>query len=60
MIHIDLIGLTACSIMLIHDLRIGVDPADGEFPEISAWLQRTKAMEKYREAVDKTGFTMFT
>jgi hypothetical protein len=46
--------------MLIYDLRIGVDPAEGEFPEITAWLERTKAVEKYREAVNKTGFTMFT
>jgi glutathione S-transferase len=48
------------SIMLIYDLRIGVDPADKEYPEITAWLERTKSVGKYREAVDKTGFTMFT
>lgn len=44
--------------MFIFERKLGVDPSKGEFPEIAAWLERTKATPTYRMAVEKTGFTM--
>ena len=46
------------SIEFIFERKLGVDPAENEFPEVKAWLERTKAEKAYRRAVDKTGYTL--
>jgi hypothetical protein len=37
---------------------LGVDPANNEFPEIEAWMTRTKEEAAYEKAVKKTGYTL--
>lgn len=46
------------SIEFIFERKLGVDPAENEFPQVKAWLERTKAEKAYRRAVDKTGYTL--
>lgn len=58
-------GLTAADIVLqfsvqfIMERRLGVGGrGEGKWPEVVAWLERTEALEPYRKAVDKTGYTL--
>jgi len=37
---------------------LGIDPANKEFPEIEAWMTRTKEEAAYKKAVKKTGYTL--
>jgi hypothetical protein len=46
------------SIEFIFERKLGVDPADNEFPEINTWMTRTKKEAAYKKAVEKTGYTL--
>lgn len=46
------------SIEFIFERKLGVRPADNEFPEIIAWMARTKEEPAYKKAVEKTGYTL--
>jgi hypothetical protein len=46
------------SIEFIFERKLGVDPANNEFPEIGAWMSRTKEEAAYQKAVKKTGYTL--
>jgi hypothetical protein len=41
------------SIEFIFERKLGVDPANNEFPEIGAWMSRTKEETAYKKAVKK-------
>lgn len=41
--------------MYERDLGVG-EP--GKYPEVEAWLARTKQVESYRRAVERTGYTL--
>lgn len=58
-------GITAADIVLqfsvqfIMERKLGVGGCgEGKWPEVVAWLKRTEAVEAYRKAVDKTGYTL--
>lgn len=42
----------------MFERKLGVDPAKTEFPEINAWMARTKEEAGYKKAVKKTGYTL--
>jgi hypothetical protein len=46
------------SIEFIFERKLGIDPANNEFPEIQAWMMRTKEEAAYKKAVHKTGYTL--
>jgi hypothetical protein len=46
------------SIEFIFERKLGVDPANDEFPEIEAWMTRTKEEAAYQKAFKKTGYTL--
>jgi hypothetical protein len=46
------------SIEFIFERKLGVNPANNEFPEIEAWMSRTKEEAAYQKAVKKTGYTL--
>jgi len=46
------------SIEFIFERKLGADPANNEFPEIEAWMTRTKEEVAYKKAVEKTGYTL--
>ena len=46
------------SIEFIFERKLGIDPANKEFPEIEAWMTRTKEEAAYKKAVKKTGYTL--
>jgi hypothetical protein len=46
------------SIEFIFERKLGVGPANNEFPEINAWVTRAKEEAAYQKAVEKTGYTL--
>lgn len=54
----DIMMQFSVEFIFTRKLGLGMDDAEKMYPETTAWLKRTMARQTYKNAVDKTGYTL--